>query len=280
MMSVPEPRTILVTGASDGIGAAAARRLAAGGHQVILVGRSARKTAAVAADLGAPFHVADFAELAQVRALAEAVRADHPRIDVLANNAGGMWGPRTLTADGFEMTFQVNQLAPFLLTKLLLPTLVDGSAIVVQTASRVARMAGPLDLDDLQLERGYSPNGAYAKSKLANILFTRELHRRYHDRGIAAVAFHPGALATNFAADATGVIHAVYHSPLRRVVLGPPDRGGAALAWLATGEPGTTWQPGGYYERNRLASTNKQADDAALASGLWERCAELVQIPS
>lgn len=275
-----EPRTILITGASDGIGAAAARRLVGAGHHVVLVGRSPRKTAALAADLAAPFHVADFAELAQVRALAEAVRADHPRIDVLANNAGGMWGPRTLTADGFEMTFQVNQLAPFLLTNLLMPTLVERSATVVQTASRVARMAGPLDLDDLQLARGYSPSRAYGSSKLANILFTRELHRRYHDRGIAAVAFHPGAVATNFGADAGGAIHAVYHTPLRRVVLAGADRGGAALAWLATGEPGTTWQPGGYYERNRLARTNRQADDTELARGLWDRCAAMVQIPA
>jgi NAD(P)-dependent dehydrogenase (short-subunit alcohol dehydrogenase family) len=277
---VSEPRTILITGASDGIGAAAARRLVGAGHHVVLVGRSPRKTAALAADLAAPFHVADFAELAQVRALAEAVRADHPRIDVLANNAGGMWGPRTLTADGFEMTFQVNQLAPFLLTNLLMPTLVERSATVVQTASRVARMAGPLDLDDLQLARGYSPSRAYGSSKLANILFTRELHRRYHDRGIAAVAFHPGAVATNFGADAGGAIHAVYHTPLRRVVLAGADRGGAALAWLATGEPGTTWQPGGYYERNRLARTNRQADDTELARGLWDRCAAMVQIPA
>ena len=143
MGSVHEPRTILLTGASDGIGAAAARRLVAAGHRVVLVGRSPSKTRALATDLGTPFHVADFAELAQVRALAEAVRAEHPRIDVLANNAGGIWGRRMLTTDGYEMTFQVNQLAPFLLTHLLLPTLIDSSAAVVQTASRVTRRAGP-----------------------------------------------------------------------------------------------------------------------------------------
>ncbi|HEY5877780.1 MAG TPA: SDR family NAD(P)-dependent oxidoreductase [Nakamurella sp.] len=275
-----EPRTILLTGASDGIGAAAARRLVAAGHRVVLVGRSPSKTRALATDLGTPFHLADFAELSQVRALAEAVRADHPRIDVLANNAGGMWGRRVLTTDGYEMTFQVNQLAPFLLTHLLLPTLIDSSAAVVQTASRVARIAGPLDLDDLQLAQGYSASRAYGNSKLANILFTRELHRRYHDRGISAVAFHPGAVATNFGADAGGAIHAVYHSPLRRVVLAGADKGGAALAWLAAGEPGTTWQSGGYYEKNRLATTNRQADDTDVARGLWDRCAAMTQVPA
>lgn len=273
------PRTMLITGASDGIGAAAARRLVAGGHRVILVGRSARKTAELADALGAPFYVVDFAELAQVRTLAEAIRANHPRIDVLANNAGGIWAGRTLTADGYEMTFQVNHLAPFLLTNLLLPTLIESSAGVVQTASRVARHAGPLDLDDLQLVRGYSPGRAYATSKLENILFTRELHRRYRDRGIAAVAFHPGAVASNFGAQTTGMIRVAYHTPLRRMVLTSADTGGARLAWLAAGEPGTTWQPGGYYERSRLATTNRQADDAELARGLWDRSAALVQLP-
>ncbi len=269
---------MLITGASDGIGAVAARRLAAAGHRVVLVGRSPRKTEALATELGAPFHVADFAELAQVRALADAVRADHPRIDVLANNAGGMSGRRVVTVDGYEQTFQVNHLAPFLLTSLLLPTLIGSSATVVQTASRVARYAGPLDLDNLQLEHGYSPAKAYGNSKLANILFTRELHRRYHDQGIAAVAFHPGAVATNFGAGVNGTMRLAYHSPLRRLVLSSADKGGARLAWLATGEPGKTWQPGGYYEKSRPATTNRQADDADLARGLWERSAEMVQV--
>ena len=154
----------------------------------------------------------------------------------------------------------------------------------MQTASRVAVAAlpGALDLDDLQLEHGDSSSsmGPTARSKLANILFTRELHRRYHDRGISAVAFHPGAVATNFGAAPAGRSTPVYHSPLRRVVHAGADKGGAALAWLATGEPGTTWQSGGYFEKNRLAATNRQADDTDLARGLWDRRAAMTQVPA
>ncbi len=229
-MSVPKRRTMLITGASDGIGAVAARRLVAAGHRVVLVGRSARKTEALATELGAPFHVADFAELAQVRALADAVRADHPRIDVLANNAGGMSGRREVTVDGYEHTFQVNHLAPFLLTNLLLPTLIESSATVVQTASRVARYAGPLDLDNLQLEHGYSPAKAYGNSKLANILFTRELHRRYHDQALPRSPSTP-ARSPPISAPVSGRRCA---SPTTArcagLVLSSADKGGAKLA--------------------------------------------------
>src|ERR1700744_5674523 len=142
-----QPQTIVITGASDGIGAAAARQLAARGERVVLAGRSPAKTAAVAAELNAPFHVADFADLAQVCELAGTLAAEYPRIDVLANNAGGIFGARALTPDGFEKTFQVNNLAPFLLTTLLLPTL---------TASSAAKNYGRIDLGDLQNEKKYS----------------------------------------------------------------------------------------------------------------------------
>lgn len=194
-------QTIVITGASDGIGAAAARQLSANGAHVVLVGRSRAKTAAVAAELQAPYHLADFAELEQVRALAAELATAHPRIDVLANNAGGIMGPRDVTRDGFEKTFQVNHLAPFLLTYLLLPTLAPSSAKVLATSSAAAKLWGKIDLEDLQLERAYSPEKAYGNAKLANILFTRELHRRYAKHGIAAAAFHPGTGATNFASD-------------------------------------------------------------------------------
>ncbi|HEY0240804.1 MAG TPA: SDR family NAD(P)-dependent oxidoreductase, partial [Friedmanniella sp.] len=183
-------QTIVITGASDGIGAAAARKLSAEGHEVVLVGRSPDKTAAVANELGAPYLVADFSDLAEVRTLADRLATTYPRIDVLANNAGGIMGHRQLTVDGFELTFQVNHLAPFLLTNLLLPVLTTSRAKVIQTASIAARMFGHLDLDDLGLEQGYSPDRAYGNGKLENILFTRELDRRFADQGIAAAAFH------------------------------------------------------------------------------------------
>jgi NAD(P)-dependent dehydrogenase (short-subunit alcohol dehydrogenase family) len=147
-----EQQTIVITGASDGIGAAAARQLSAQGERVVLVGRSQEKTAAVANELGHPFHLADYADLDQVRNLASELRATYPRIDVLANNAGGIMGAREVTKDGFEKTFQVNHLAGFLLTYLLMPTLISSRAKVLQTSSIAAQRYGHVDIDDLQNE--------------------------------------------------------------------------------------------------------------------------------
>lgn len=271
---MPHPKTIVITGASDGIGAAAARQLAGKGHRVVVVGRSPEKTAAVADDLGAPSHVADFAELAQVRALADTLRTAYPRIDVLANNAGGIF-TEVRTVDGFDKTLQVNHLAPFLLTHLLLDRLVESQATVVQTSSVGHRAFGRIDLDDLENTRGWRPEKAYGDAKLANVLFTKELHRRFGDRGLSAVAFHPGGIATNFANDTSSIMRFAYHTPLRHLMTGV-DTGGQRLAWLAEGTPGATWQPGEYYERNRPGRVNPQVRDAALARGLWERSEALL----
>ena len=270
-------QTIVITGASDGIGAAAARRLSTAGNTVVLVGRSAEKTAAVADELGLKYHVADFAELDQVRRLADELLAEHPTIDVLANNAGGIMGHRQETVDGFELTLQVNHLAPFLLTNLLLPTLVESQAKVIQTASIAARMFGHLDLDDLGLERGYSPDRAYGNGKLANILFTAELDRRYGEQGVAAAAFHPGIVGTNFASDTTHPMRFLYQTPLvKNLFTISPERGARGLVWLAEHEPRTTWPTGEYFQHNRVARSNPQARDAGLARGLWDRSAELL----
>ncbi len=201
----------MITGASDGkLGAAAARELADAAN-VVLVGRSPDKTAALAAELDVPHHVADFASLEQVRRLAADLDAAYPRIDVLANNAGGIMGSqRRLTEDGNELTFQVNHLAGFLLTTLLMDKLVASGASVIQTSSLAARMAGRVDLDNLQLAHDYSAQRAYGASKLENILFTKELHRRYHDRGLSAAAFHPGVVGSNFAMDTDNPMRVVY----------------------------------------------------------------------
>jgi len=273
-----EQQTIVITGASDGIGAAAARQLSAQGERVVLVGRSQAKTAAVANELGAPYHLADYADLDQVRNLASELRATYPRIDVLANNAGGIMGGREVTKDGFEKTFQVNHLAGFLLTYLLMPTLIPSRAKVLQTSSIAAQRYGHVDIDDLQNETSYAPQKAYGDAKCENILFTRELHRRFHDQGISAVAFHPGVVATNFASDTTHIMRRIYHSPLKHLFTISPAKGAEPLVWLAEGTPGRTWRSGGYYEKNKPAKTNPQADDARLAQQLWDRSAAMLNL--
>ncbi len=263
-------RTIIITGASDGIGAAAARKLNADGEHVVIVGRSPAKTASIAAELGLDYFVADFARLDEVRTLAGELRERYPRIDVLANNAGGIMGTRELTVDGHEKTIQVNHLAPFLLTTLLIDRLSESSATVINTSSAANSVFGKFDLDDLDAERSYSPNRAYGNAKLANILFTRELHHRFHDQGISTAAFHPGVVATGFAAGSTSVMRVIYRTPLKRFLM-PPEQGADTLTWLATATPGTDWISGEYYEKRVVQKANPQSYDPALAAGLWAR---------
>ncbi len=268
---------MVLTGASDGVGAAAAKQLAAQGHHVVVVGRSPERTAAVAARIDAPFYLADFAELGQVRRLAAELSAAHPRIDVLVNNAGGIMGQRELTMDGHEKTFQVNHLAPFLLTNLLLPVLTASNATVVQTSSRAARVFARFDIDDLQNADNYRPQTAYGNAKLANILFTRELQQRHGDAGISAVSFHPGIVGTSFAADTTHFMRRVYHGPLKRLLTITPEQAAEDLVWLATGAPGQTFEPGEYYESRQLPGRiNPDSVDPVLAAQLWDRSAQLV----
>jgi NAD(P)-dependent dehydrogenase (short-subunit alcohol dehydrogenase family) len=266
-------KTVVITGASDGIGAAAARKLDADGHRVVIVGRSPEKTAAVAKELGADHFVADFAVLDQVRELAVRLDAACPRIDVLCNNAGGVFGDPAKTVDGFEKTFQVNHLAPFLLTQLLLDRLIAGDASVIQTSSIAARMTGKIEMDD----RDFNANVAYGTVKLENILFTKELHLRYHDQGISSAAFHPGVVATGFAAESHSWLRHMYTNPIGRLFMTSPEKGADQMVWLAEGRPGEDWESGVYYEKREPASrTNPQALDDGLAEWLWERSEALL----
>jgi NAD(P)-dependent dehydrogenase (short-subunit alcohol dehydrogenase family) len=271
-------RTIVITGASDGIGAAAARVLSRRGDRVVIVGRSATKTKQVADELGADFFVADFADLAEVRALAATLLERYPRIDVLANNAGGIMAERQVTVDGNEKTLQVNHLAPFLLTQLLMDRLVVSGATVINTSSIANSVFGNLVIGDLNATRGYTPNKAYGDAKLANILFTTELHRRFHDQGLSTAAFHPGGVATGFATGSTSIMRLVYTTWLKRF-LKTPEQGADTLIWLATTKPGSDWASGEYYDKRTIAKTNKQATDPALARELWERSLVLVAAP-
>lgn len=269
-------KTILITGASDGIGAQTARTLAGRGHRLILVGRSPQKTEAVARELGADHYVCDFADLSQVATLAEQVQAKYTRIDVLANNAGGIMGPRTETGDGIEKTFQVNHLAPFLLTHLLMPLLEESRASVIQTASVAAKLFGRINLDDLQLTQNYTPELAYGNAKLANILFTKELQRRYGSRGISAAAFHPGVVGTSFASDTNHIMRYIYHTPLKKIATVSPEKGADQLIWLAEGTPGLDWEPGQFYTKRKPAKTNPQANDVVLQSRFWQASENLL----
>lgn len=269
-------QTIIITGASDGIGEASARQLKARGHNVVLVGRSREKTEALAHELAAPFHLADYARLADVKRLAGELES-YARIDVLANNAGGIMGEREMTGDGFEKTFQVNHLAPFLLTRLLMGRLIASRAKVIQTASEAANMWGKdFDVADLNNARDYAPQVAYGCAKLENILFTRELDRRYRAEGISAVAFHPGVVRSSFASDTTHFMRLLYHSPLKYLITISPEKSGRRLTALAEGTPGQDWQPGEVYDQDKLMPVAFK-DDGTVARKLWERSDALLK---
>ncbi|PVE94155.1 SDR family NAD(P)-dependent oxidoreductase [Microbacterium sp. TPD7012] len=272
-------RTVVITGASDGIGAAAARQLAASGDRLLLVGRSREKTAAIARETGAEHLTADFARLDDVRALAEEIAGlvGDDGIDVLANNAGGIFGDQTPTVDGFEKTIQVNHLSPFLLTNLLMPQLRKADAAVINTSSVGHRLFGHIDVDDLDNRKKYSANKAYGDAKLANVLFTKSLHTKFHAEGMSAVAFHPGVVRTNFAAESSSVMRLIYRTPLKHLLTIGTDKGGETLRWFIEGTPDETWFSGAYYDERTLSTrVNPQVDDADLAEALWQKSAELV----
>ena len=269
-------KIIAITGASDGIGAAAARALKADGHAVVVVGRSRVKTEAIANELSADCFVADFADLKEVRQLATDLQTKYPRIDVLANNAGGIFDHQR-TTDGYERTLQINHLAPFLLTNLLLPTLLASGASVLNTSSAGAKLFGNIAIDDLNNDKNYSPNKAYGDAKLGNILFTRELHRRFHSRGLSAAAFHPGIVSTNFAHDTSSLMRLIYQTPLRGLIrMTTPDKGADTLVWLAETSSGDAWDSGEFYVKRKVAKTHAQAADAELARKYWEISAQMV----
>ncbi|OMH34492.1 short-chain dehydrogenase [Tersicoccus sp. Bi-70] len=249
------------------------RSLAAAGDRVVVVGRSPEKTRAVAAEIDAPYLLADFADLAQVEQLAVRLADEYPRIDVLANNAGAVFNQRTLTGDGHEMTFQVDHLSPFLLTTRLLPVLTASRARVITTSS-AANLWGRVRIDDLDKEQGYSSQAAYGAAKLANILFTRELHRRHHGDGITATAFHPGGVATNFSVESGNWFSWVYGPLFNRFLLSPAQ-GADTGVWLATAPEGE-WTSGQYYAKRKPARTNPQANDVVLAQQLWNRSEKLI----
>jgi len=272
-------KTIVITGASDGIGAAAARELVKQGQHVVVLGRSPEKTKAIAEELGVDYFTADFAKLHEVRKLAADLKKNYKTIDVLANNAGGVMDPLKTTSDGFGLAFQVNYLAPFLLTHLLLDTLIASKATIINTSSRAHTAAGKLRFDELARGDKYSSWGAYSAVKLLNILFTRGFNEQYADKGVYAVAFHPGVVKTSFGTDGSKLVKAFYSSKLADLMFLTPAQGADTLVWLATHEPKKDWTPGEYYVKRKVAKMTRDARDMTLAVNVWYDTLKLLDIP-
>jgi NAD(P)-dependent dehydrogenase (short-subunit alcohol dehydrogenase family) len=274
-------RTCVMTGATSGIGLAAASELAARGARLVLVARNpARAGDAITAirartrDADVEIVRGDLASLAQVRAAAAEVLARCPAIDVLFNNAGVVHLKREVTVDGYETTFAVNHLAYFLFTNLLLDRLrATPGARIVSTASEAHRFGGGLDFDDLQSERRYRGFGVYGRSKLCNILWTRELARRLEGSGVTANCFHPGGVATRLGQ--TDAWWTKLVGKLMPLFLRTPEQGAATGVWLAT-SPAAANVSGRYFADEREKTPSRHAQDDAAAKRLWEVSEALV----
>ena len=266
-------KVCVVTGATSGIGRETAAGLAALGADVWLVGRdAARGEAALAATRDqngggqAVFLRADFSSQKEVRRLADEVRARCPRVDVLVNNAGGVCPERRLTVDGIEQTFAVNHLAPFLLTDLLRDHLAD-EARVVTVSSEAHRMLKTLDFDNLQGEKRYKPLLAYAISKLANVLFTYELARRFQGSARTATCLHPGVVRTGIWAESRGLFGLVV--TLAKPFMLSSERSARSVVRLAA-DPTLAATSGHYFNREKEVRSSEFSYDAGLAARLWQ----------
>jgi retinol dehydrogenase 14 len=275
-------KTVLITGGTGGIGRAAAIGLASLGARVGITGRDRERAevaaAAIAKESGNPavdVFVADMSSQAEVRRLADEILAVYPRLDVLLNNVGGFWAHRHVTADGFEHTFALNHLAPFLLTNLLLDRLIASAPARVVTVSSGAQSMGNIDFDDLMGEQKYSGSRAYNQSKLANVMFAYELAKRLEGTGVTSTALHPGLTSTAFSAEdpALGLLVTIL-----RPFMKSPRRGAETPVYLAS-SPQAEGLTGQFFANRKVKESHKSSYDTAITGRLWQVSADLVGLP-
>lgn len=273
-------KTVIITGASSGIGLATAKALGEKGAELVLVARSSEKLLAVEATIkdatgnqNISSHTCDLSVQAEVRALAAAIAAQHPKIHVLINNAGNMFTKRTLSADGIEMAWALNHLGYFLLTNLLLENIKAAGKARIVNVSSMAHARGVIDFDDLMMERKYTWMSSYSRSKLANVLFTFDLARRLKGSGVTVNCLHPGVVGTNFG-NGNGLLYRTGFAIARPFILSP-EQGALTSIYLASAADAES-VTGGYFVKCRQAPPAAQAHNEALQNQLWDVSAEMV----
>ncbi|HEY0749127.1 MAG TPA: SDR family oxidoreductase [Steroidobacteraceae bacterium] len=274
-------KVVVITGATSGIGEVASQRLAALGARMVLIardpgrGQEALNRLALVGGAKHSIFYGDLSRISESKRIAAEICAAEPRIDVLINNAGALFGTRDLTADGLEKTFATNHMSYFVLTLGLRTSLVAGApARVVSTAS-AAHKGYTLDFDDLQGSNGYSPVKAYGRSKLCNILFTRELARRWSGTGVTANCLHPGFVATRFGDASGGVLSRVVR--LAKIFAISPEKGAQTIVYLAS-SPDVANISGEYFYQCRPAVPTQGGRDDAAAARLWTESAKIAGI--
>jgi retinol dehydrogenase 12 len=273
----------LVTGATNGIGRATAQGLAQMGATVVIVGRDADKAARVSEEIRAAsdnqnvdWLAADLSSQQEVRRLADEFMSKYPHLHVLLNNAGGTFTTRQLSVDGIEMTFALNHLAYFLLTNLLLDTIIASAPARIINVSSDAHAGGKIDFENLQGERSYSGFGPYGNSKLANILFTTDLARRLEGTGVTVNALHPGLVNTGFGKNNPGLLMKIMGAVMP-LVARSPEKGAQTSIYLAS-SPAVKSISGKYFVDCKVTQPAAQADDSVVANQLWNVSAEMVHL--
>jgi NAD(P)-dependent dehydrogenase (short-subunit alcohol dehydrogenase family) len=276
-------KVVVITGATSGIGEIAAQRLAGMGARIVLVARDAtrgQKTLTRLPGLGSgvphSIYYGDLSRISECKRVAAEIAAAEPRIDVLINNAGALFGTRHLTADNLEQTFATNHMAYFVLTLRLKANLLAAApARVVSTASD-AHKGYTLDFADLQAAKGYSAIRAYGRSKLCNILFTRELARRWSGTGVSANCLHPGFVATRFGDASGGFLSSVVRIGKTFFAI-TPEKGAETIVYLAS-SPDVAAISGEYFYKCRPATPTAGGRDDAAANRLWNESAKLAGV--
>ena len=277
-MAAMEGKLCVITGATSGIGLITAERLAAKGARLVLVGRDPARGEAALARIKArapraevSIHYADLSRLDALRTLAAGLNG-FSRIDVLINNAGAMFWRRQVTADGLERTFALNHMAYFVLAALLRDKLASSPARIVNVASDAHRGAR-LDFGDLQSAHSYSGMRAYSRSKLCNILFTRELARRLSGTGVTANCLHPGFVNSRFGDNNPGLV-GIGTRIAKQIFAIRPEQGAETPVYLAS-SPDLAGKSGGYYDQCAPKTPSPEAQDDAAARRLWEESARI-----